>query len=78
MELTSEGDSEILQVENKAQQAQTSSIEACAENHWKNIPSLPNHEAIIMPQGPMTRARAKRLQKGLNSCFQTKFSANDK
>ena len=37
----------------QAQQAQPSSNEPHADNQIENFPSQPNHEAIIMSQGPM-------------------------
>ncbi|TYK19543.1 Transposon Ty3-G Gag-Pol polyprotein [Cucumis melo var. makuwa] len=43
--------------------------ETHAGNSWENIQSQTNQEAIIMTQGSMTKARAKRLQDRLNACL---------
>ena len=52
--------------------------ETHAGNSWENIQSQTNQEAIIMTQGSMTKARAKRLQDGLNACLQARFSVFNK
>ena len=52
--------------------------ETHAGNSWENIQSQTNQEAIIMTQGSMTKARAKRLQDRLNACLQARFSVFNK
>ncbi|TYK15114.1 Zinc finger, CCHC-type [Cucumis melo var. makuwa] len=52
--------------------------ETHAENSWGNIQIQTNQETIIMTQGSMTKARAKRFRDELNACLQARFSVFNK
>uniref|UniRef100_A0A9I9ELH6 Uncharacterized protein n=1 Tax=Cucumis melo TaxID=3656 RepID=A0A9I9ELH6_CUCME len=52
--------------------------ETHAGNSWESIQSQTNQEAIIITQGSMIKARAKRFQDELNACLQARFSVFNK